>query len=391
MSNKLFADAAPSVFEEMTRLAQAHDAINLGQGFPEAMEPPELIEAAAEALRAGPHQYPPMYGLPALRQAVAESNQRFYGLATDWEREVLVTVGATEALTACFLGLLDTGDEVIVLQPAYDHYPRTIRRAGGVPVPVRLEPPEWELPRERLAAAITPRTRAIMLNSPMNPSGKIFGDDDLAFIADLLERHNLIAICDEAYEHLVFDGRRHRPLMTFPQARNRCLRIGSAGKTFSVTGWKIGYVTAPRELLAPVAKAHQFITFTVAPALQTAVAFGLRLGDAYFDGLRRGLQARRDLLAAGLKVAGFQTLACQATYFLCADISEGDPAADDLVFCRAMTHEAGVVAIPVSAFYSGREMRRLIRFCFAKRPDSLEAAVARLRAWREAASLRRAS
>jgi aspartate/methionine/tyrosine aminotransferase len=373
MSHPLFSSDTPSVFEEMTRLARSCEAINLGQGFPEAMEPPELIEAAVAALRVGPHQYPPMYGVPELRQAVAESNQRFYGLATDWEREVLVTVGATEALTACFLGLFRTGDEVILLQPAYDHYQRALRRAGAVPVPVRLEPPEWELPHDRLAAAITRRTRAIVLNSPMNPSGKVFGEEDLAFIAALLERHDLIAICDEAYEHLVFDGARHRPLMTLPGARERCLRIGSAGKTFSVTGWKIGYITAPHALLAPVAQAHQFITFTVAPALQLAVAHGLRLPDAYFDGLRSGLQARRDLLAGGLAAAGLNVLRCPATYFMCVDIADGDPAADDLVFGRAMAREAGVVAIPVSAFYAGRDMRHLLRFCFAKRPEVLEA------------------
>ena len=388
MGNAVFDSCGTSIFEEMSRLAREVDAVNLGQGFPEGLEPKEVIEAAMRALRDGPHQYPPMLGLPDLRQAVAENARRFLGLEVDWEREVLVTAGATEALASCFLGLLDTGDEVILLEPAYDSYPTMIRRAGGVPVPVRLEAPLWELPRERLAAAITPRTRAIVLNTPMNPNGKIFDHGELAFLAALLERHDLIAVCDEVYEHLVFAGDRHRSLMALPEARGRCLRIGSAGKTFSVTGWKVGYITAPPALLAPVARAHQYLTFTVPPALQTAVAHGLRLSDDYFDSLRARLQRRRDHLVAGLSAIGFDLLACPATYFLCADLSRSHPDTDDVAFCRAMLRQAGVAAIPVSAFYGGRETSRLIRFCFAKEMETLDAAVARLQTWSAACAVR---
>nr|WP_225767615.1 aminotransferase [Inquilinus sp. Marseille-Q2685] len=383
MVNTIFRDCGTSVFEAMSRLAAELGAINLGQGFPEALEPPELVEAAIAALRSGPHQYPPMLGVPALRQAVAEHAGRFWDLDLDWEREVLVTSGATEAIGDCFLGLLNPGDEVIVFQPAYDCYGTMIRRAGGVPVPVRLQPPGWDLPRQELADAITPRTRMIVLNTPMNPCGKIFDRDELAFIAGLLDRHDLVAICDEVYEHLTFDGRRHLPLMALPQARGRCLRIGSAGKTFSVTGWKVGYVMGDADLLAPVARAHQFLTFTTPPALQAAVAEGLRLGDGYYDRLRATLQQRRDLLADGLRDAGFDVLDCPSTYFLCVDIAGLDPAGDDIAFCDALLRQSGVAAVPVSTFYAGRDMRRLIRLCFAKRQETLETAVARLGAWRE--------
>lgn len=381
MANAIFRDCGTSIFEAMSRRAAELGAINLGQGFPEALEPPELVEAAIEALRSGPHQYPPMLGVPALRQAVAEHNRRFWGIEVDWQSEVLVTSGATEALGDCFLGLLNDGDEVIVFQPAYDSYGTMIRRAGAIPVPVRLEPPHWDLPRETLLAAITPRTRAIVLNTPMNPCGKIFDQAELEFLADLLDGHDLIAICDEVYEHLTFDGRRHVPLMSLPRARARCLRIGSAGKTFSVTGWKIGYVTASAELLAPVARAHQFITFTSPPALQTAVAAGLRLGDGYYQGLRDSLQERRDLLAGGLRAAGLNVLDCPSTYFLCVDISALNPNGDDVSFCKALLEQSGVATVPVSSFYAERDMGRLIRFCFAKRTDTLEDAIARLQAW----------
>ena len=281
------------------------DAVNLGQGFPEGLEPKEVVEAAMRALRDGPHQYPPMLGLPALRQAIAANAHRFFGLEVDWEREVLVTSGATEALADAFFGLLNPGDEVILIEPAYDSYPVIVRRAGAIPVPVRLRPPKWELPRDELEAAITPRTRAIVINTPMNPIGKIFGDDDLRFVADLMLEHDLIAIADEVYEHLVFDGRRHKTLFALPEVRDRVVRIGSAGKTFSVTGWKVGYVTADAKLIAPIARAHQFVTFTTPPALQSAVAFGLSLPDSYFLGLQSALQERRDFLVEGLRQIGF--------------------------------------------------------------------------------------
>ncbi len=390
MVNSVFGSIGTSIFEEMSRLAGQLGAINLGQGFPEALEPREVIEAAAEALLRGPHQYPPMLGLPDLRQAVAENAKRHFGLVLDWEREVLVTSGATEALADSFLGLLNPGDEVIVFQPAYDCYNSLILRAGGTPVPVRLAPPEWALPRQALLDAITPRTRAIVLNTPMNPSGKIFSREELLFLADLMNKHDLIAICDEVYEHLTFDGQTHLPLMALPEARERCVRIGSAGKAFSVTGWKVGYIAAVPALLAPIARAHQYVTFTTPPALQTAVAVGLRLPDSYFDGLRQGLQARRDFLAEGLRAAGYRVLPAASTYFLNVDIA-ADGESDDIAFCRRLVQEAGVAAVPVSSFYAGRDMRQLIRFCFAKKQETLETAVERLTDWRAGRAWRQAS
>ena len=382
MVNSVFATCGTSIFEVMSRLANELGAVNLGQGFPEALESPEVVEAAIQALRDGPHQYPPMLGLPALRQAVAENQKRFHGLDVDWEREVLVTSGATEALSDAFFGLLNPGDEAIVFEPVYDSYGVILRRAGVNVVPVSLRPPHWDLPREALRKAITPRTRAIVVNTPMNPIGKIFAQEDLRFIADLLLEHDLIAIADEVYEHLTFDGRRHRSLFAMPDVRDRVVRIGSAGKTFSVTGWKVGYVTADAKLLAPISRAHQFITFTTPPALQTAVAFGLRLPDDYFLGLRAALQQRRDFVVAGLRDIGFEVGEVDATYFAVVDASPFDRDGDDVKFCERLTREAGVTAVPISAFYGQGQVRSHIRFCFAKRSETLAQALERLATWR---------
>jgi aspartate/methionine/tyrosine aminotransferase len=381
MANQIFAACETTIFETMSRLAEAHGAINLGQGFPEGLEPAELIEAGVEALRKGPHQYPSTMGLPALRQAVAENSKRFFGLDADWEREVLITSGATEALCDAFLGLFDPGDEVIVFEPVYDSYGPIIRRAGAVPVAVRLAPPDWELPREKILAAITPRTKAIVVNTPMNPIGKVFDAEELSFVADCLLAHDLVAICDEVYEHLVFDGSRHLSLFGLPDVRDRVVRIGSAGKSFSVTGWKIGYVMAEARLLTPIARAHQFVTFTTPPALQAAVAVGLGMPDAYFAGLKTTLAARRDFLVAGLNGAGFAAQPAAGAYFAIASIGGLDDAGDDLAFCRKMTIDAGVTAVPLSAFFSGRELSSHIRFCFAKTQATLDEAVTRLSAW----------
>jgi aspartate/methionine/tyrosine aminotransferase len=382
MANSVFDACETTIFEIMSRLAETHGAINLGQGFPEGLEPAELIEAGVAALRKGPHQYPSMMGLPALRQAVAENAKRFFRFEADWEREVLVTSGATEALCDAFLGLLDSGDEVIVFEPVYDSYGPIIRRAGAVPVPVRLEPPGWDLPREKFLAAITPRTRAIVVNTPMNPIGKIFDEDELRFLAGSMLRHDLLAIADEVYEHLVFDERRHLSLFAFPDIRDRVVRIGSAGKTFSLTGWKVGYLMADARLLGPIARAHQFVTFTTPPALQAAVATGLRLPDSYFTGLKGALQARRDLLAGGLRKIGFDPQPAPATYFVTTSFEELDQG-DDLAFCQRLTIEAGVTSVPLSAFYSENGPNTLIRFCFAKTEAVLEAAVAKLASWRQ--------
>lgn len=382
MSNSVFGAIGTSIFEIMSRQAIEAKAINLGQGFPEGLEPPEVVEAAIAALRSGPHQYPPMMGVPALRQTVAENSKRFLGLNVDWEREVMITSGATEALADAFFALLNPGDEVILLEPAYDSYSPILRRAGAIPVPVRLVPPKWELPREQLARAITSRTRAIVLNNPMNPIGKIFDTEELRFLADCLLRHDLICIADEVYEHLVFDGRRHETLFAWPEVRDRIVRIGSAGKTFSVTGWKVGYITADPKLLGPIARAHQFVTFTTPPALQTAAAFGLRLPDSYFQGLKTALEERRDLLVDGLKNLGFEVAAAPATYFAIATTDGFDEARDDFAFCQRMTKEAGVTAVPISAFFTEGDVRNYIRFCFAKSRDTLEQALSRLTEWR---------
>jgi aspartate/methionine/tyrosine aminotransferase len=375
-ANPIFAALGTTIFETMSRMAAAHGAINLGQGFPEGLEPAFLLEAAARKIMAGPHQYCPMMGTTALRQAVADTAHRFYGLTVDPATEVMVTSGATEADS--LFGLLEPGDEVVVLEPAYDSYLPIIRQAGAIPRLVRLEPPAWTLPRSALAAAFGPRTKLMILNSPMNPIGKVFDADELAFIAGLLQRHDAYGVCDEVYEHLVYDGRRHIPLMSLPGMRDRCVRIGSAGKTFSVTGWKIGYVTACPNVLTPIARAHQFITFTTPGTLQDAVAEGLGVGDSYFSDLAAGLAQKRDRLSEGLRGIGFDVLPTAGSYFLVADIRPLGDGGGDLAFCRALVERAGVAAIPVSAFFQGDGVRHLIRFCFAKPDDALEEAIRRL-------------
>ena len=391
MINPVFAGTGTSIFESMSRLSAETGAINLGQGFPEGFEPEALIEAAVRALRDGPHQYPPMLGLPVLRKAVADNAKRFLNLDIDWEREVLVTSGATEALSDTFLALLDQGDEVIVFEPVYDAYATVIRRAGGTVVPVRLAPPEWELPRDRLLDAITPKTKLIVVNTPMNPIGKIFDPSELAFLAEIAVRHDLIIVADEVYEHLVFDSRPFHSLFAVEGIRDRVVRIGSAGKSFSVTGWKVGYVTADAKLLQPIARAHQYITFTTPPALQVAVAAGLNLPDSYFTGLRAALAERRDLLVGGLRQAGFQIADVPATYFAVADISDLDAGGDDLAFSRRLTLEAGVTPVPISSFYGARDIKSHVRFCFAKKAETLLEAIDRLRRWRDGEGWRAAS
>lgn len=383
MVNPVFAASGISVFEIMSRLAAETGAINLGQGFPEGLEPQELIAAATDALHNGSHQYPPMLGLPALRKAVADNARRFFNIDPDWETEILVTSGATEALADSFFALMNSDDEVIVLEPAYDSYSPVIRRAGGMVVPVRLAPPHWELPLQALSDAITPRTRMIVVNNPMNPIGKVFTREELNFIAELAVKHNLFIIADEVYEHLTFDDNKHISLFSLPEIRGRVVRIGSAGKSFSLTGWKVGYITADAQLLKVISRVHQYMTFTTPPALQTAVAVGLNLPDSYFTGLREELAKRRDYLDAGLREAGFNIASAPATYFAVADISDLDKDGDDLAFSQRLTREAGVTPVPVSSFYSERNIASHVRFCFAKKLDTLETAINRLRDWRE--------
>jgi aspartate/methionine/tyrosine aminotransferase len=383
--NDLLAATGTTIFTVMSALAAQHGAINLGQGFPDTDGPPEILDAAAAALRDGRNQYPPMTGVPELREAVAAANARFWGIAADPASEIVVTSGATEAITACLMAVLNPGDECVLIEPLYDTYLPVVRMLGAVPKLVRLMPPKWELPRTELAAAFGPRTKAILLNSPMNPTGKVFTAAELAFIADLVQRHDAYAVCDEVYEHLTFDGWRHIPLMSLPGMRPRCMRVGSAGKTFSLTGWKIGYVTAPAALAQTVAKAHQLLTFTTPPNLQRAVAVGLAQPDAYFEGLSRDLAAKRDRLAGGLARLGFGVLETRGSYFVSADFAPLGFAGDDVAFCRHITEHAKVAAIPVSAFYDGAEApRHFARFAFCKQDAVLDAAIARLGAWLEA-------
>jgi len=378
-ANTYLGSIGTTIFTVMSALATEHRSINLGQGFPDTEGPADIVQAAVDALKDGRNQYPPMPGLPELRQAVATANKRFYDLDIDWAKEVTVTSGATEAVTASLMAVIDPGDEVVLIEPLYDTYVPVVRMLGATPRIVRLAPPHWDLPRAELADAFGPKTKAILFNSPMNPCGKVFSARELAFIADLVAAYDTYAICDEVYEHLVFDGAKHIPLMTLPGMRDRTMRIGSAGKTFSLTGWKVGYVTAGAALTPLVQKAHQNLTFTTAPNLQRAVAVGLAKDDAYFASLASNLQARRDQLAEGLAATGLSVLPTRGTYFITTDFAPLGFNGDDVAFCRHITEHAGVTAIPVSAFYDNPGApRHYARFAFCKRPEVLAEAIDRL-------------
>jgi len=385
--NTLLSQSGTTIFTLMSALAVQHGAINLGQGFPDTEGPADIVQAAADALLDHRNQYPPLTGLPELRQAVAAANRRFYGLDIDPQGGVLVTSGATEAITACLMALINPGDEVVLIEPLYDTYLPVVRLLGGVAKLVRLAPPHWVLPYDALAAAFSPRTKLLLLNTPMNPCGKVFSEVELSFIADLLEQYDAYAVCDEVYEHLVYPPAVHIPLMTLPGMFPRTLRIGSAGKTFSLTGWKVGYVSGPNALVEIAARAHQNLTFTTPPNLQRAVAFGLGKPDDYFASLAGDLAAKRDLLGAGLKNLGFEVLAADGSYFLTADFSALGFAGTDADFCRAITEHAGVAAIPVSAFYASDPPLHYARFAFCKQDAVLQEALARLAAYLNAKPL----
>ncbi|WP_350333056.1 aminotransferase [Coralliovum pocilloporae] len=370
-----------TVFEVMSGLAREHGSINLGQGFPDTDGPEDIRRVAADALMEGPNQYPPMVGIPELRQAVAAANKRFYGLDVDWQREVCVTSGATEAISDCINALVEPGDEVVLIEPLYDCYLPLVEHAGGIVKSVRITPPDWTLDLGALEAAFSEKTKLLLLNSPHNPAGKVFSQTELQAIADLLLKYDAYAVCDEVYEHLTFDGRRHIPLMTLDGMRDRVARIGSAGKTFSLTGWKIGYITAAPNLLDPIAKAHQFCTFTTPPNLQKAVAYGLNKGDDYFTGFTEGMQAQRDHLAKGLADIGFEVAPCEGTYFITVDARSVGLDGTDVDLCRDMTVEGGVTAVPVSAFYRSDAPTHFLRFCFCKQTDFLDSGLERLAAW----------
>ncbi|KXV57886.1 aminotransferase [Acetobacter senegalensis] len=381
--NRQLAALPTTIFTVMSELARQHGAINLGQGFPDTEGPHDIVQAAADALLDQRNQYAPLTGLPELRAAVAHSNARFQRIEVDPESEVVVTSGATEALAASLMALIEPGDEVVLIEPLYDTYLPMVRQLGGVPRIVRLEHPGWTLPRQALAEAFSARTKAILLNTPMNPTGKVFSPDELTFIAGLLKQHDAYAICDEVYEHLTFNTP-HLSLMALPDMRERCLRIGSAGKSFSLTGWKVGYVTAPAPLAAVVAKAHQNLVFATPPNLQRAVAYGLNKDERYFVELSADLAHKRDLLSAGLRGVGLDVLPCQGSYFVMADITPLANGLDDMAFARLLTEQAGVTTIPASAFYepsNGAPPTHLLRFAFCKQESVLQEAVNRIEAW----------
>ncbi|WP_327268872.1 pyridoxal phosphate-dependent aminotransferase [Streptomyces sp. NBC_01218] len=369
-----------TIFAEMSALALTTGAINLGQGFPDTDGPEEIREAAVRALREGKgNQYPPGPGVPELRTAVAEHQRRFYGLTFDPDTEVLVTAGATEGIAASMLALLEPGDEVIAFEPFYDSYAASIALAGGVRVPLTLRAPDFRPDLDALRDAITPRTRLLLLNSPHNPTGMVPTREELTAIAHLAVEHDLLVVTDEVYEHLAFDGE-HVPLVSLPGMRERTVSLSSAGKTFSYTGWKIGWVTGSAALVAAVRTAKQYLTFVSGGPLQYAVAEALRLPDAFFTGFREDLRAKRDLLTAGLTAAGFEVYRPQGTYFVTTDVAPLG-AKDGIAFCRALPARAGVVAVPNAVFYDDREAGRTqVRFAFCKRPDVLTEAAGRLRA-----------
>jgi aspartate/methionine/tyrosine aminotransferase len=375
--NPVFAGLPTTVFEEMSGLARAHDAINLGQGFPDGDGPLDVRRRAAQALLEESNQYPPMRGTPQLRGAVAEHYRRLQGLDLTAEH-VLVTSGATEALAASILGLISPGDGVVLIQPMYDAYLPLVRQAGGVPRFVSLQPPHWRLTEEALEAAVTPQTRLLILNNPLNPAARVFDEAELAAVARVCVRHDLIAVCDEVWEHVVFDGRRHLPLIAFPGMAQRTVKIGSAGKIFALTGWKVGFACAAPELLAPIAKTHQFLTFTTPPNLQTAVAYGLGKPEGDLLAMRDGFARSRDRLNAALRAQGFAMLDSEGTYFTCIDLRASGVGLDDTAFARRVVRDFGVASIPVSAFYAEAPQRSVLRLCFAKADATLDEAALRL-------------
>ena len=373
--NPLYEDMETSVFERMSALAAKHGAVNLGQGFPDFGWPDAVLEEAARALVEGSNQYAPSRGLPQLRQAVADHYGRHFGQALQPD-QICVTSGATEALGACILATVSPGNEVIVFTPAYDSYAPMIRRAGGIVREIALEPPEWRIDRASLEAAIGPKTRAILFNNPHNPTGRLFDSDELQIIADAAAANDLLVISDEVWEHILLDGQDFTPLATFPDMAKRTFKIGSAGKIFSLTGWKVGWIAAPPELASVAARAHQFLTFSTAPNLQAAVAFGMAEGDEWIEPMRLRFARARDRMIAGLQEAGFSTLHPASTYFLCVDLAQSGIGRDDESFAAAAVAQAGVAVVPLSAFAEEDPPRHLVRLCFSKRDETIDAGVA---------------
>ncbi|WP_227462242.1 pyridoxal phosphate-dependent aminotransferase [Desertimonas flava] len=374
-----------TIFAEMSALAVATGAINLGQGFPDTDGPDAVLDAAVEAIRSGQNQYPPGPGMPVLREAIARHQQRFYGLDVDADREVLVTAGATEALAGALLGTLDAGDEVIVFEPMYDSYQACIALAGARAVPVLLRPEthggggRYVFDPDELRGAVSPSTRMILLNTPHNPTGKVFDAEELTVIADVAIEHDLIVVTDEVYEHLVFPGAVHIPMATLPGMAERTLTISSGGKTFSTTGWKVGWMSGPEPLVAAARTAKQFLTYVNAAPFQPAIAVGLDLDDGFYESVASTLATQRDHLVAGLRAAGLVTYVPEATYFATVDIRPLDPTGDGMAFCRTLPERCGVVAIPNEVFYARPEFgRHLVRFACCKKLSVLDEAASRL-------------
>ncbi len=375
--NPLFADLPTSIFAHMSALAAEHEAVNLGQGFPDFGWPDDVVERAAEALVTGSNQYAPMRGLPELRAAVADHYRRHQAAEVDpnW---VTVTSGATEALAASIMAMVSPGDEVVLFQPVYDAYLPLVLRAGGVPRFVRLEPPGWRVTQEALDRAFSERTRLVIFNNPHNPSARVFDEEELRLATEACVRHGALALSDEVWEQLVFDGRAHIPLSAMPGMAERTVKVGSAGKIFSLTGWKVGWIVAPPALGEPIAKAHQYVAYATPPNLQAAVAYGLGKEGDYYERMRSDFAASREALAAALEGAGYAALPAEGTYFMSVDLAASGVAADDVTFCERAVREAGVAAIPVSAFYAEHPVAGVIRLCFAKKPETLAAGVERL-------------
>ncbi|MEQ1698470.1 MAG: pyridoxal phosphate-dependent aminotransferase [Ilumatobacteraceae bacterium] len=369
-----------TIFAEMSQLAVATNSVNLGQGFPDTDAPRVVLDAAIEAINGGLNQYPPGPGMAVLRQAIAAHQQRFYGLEYHPDGEVLVTCGATEALAGALLGLLDTGDEVVVFDPMFDSYAPCIAMAGAIAKPVLLRPPAYTFDPDELRAAISPKTKLILLNTPHNPTGRVFSAEELQVIADLAIERDLIVITDEVYEHLVFDGQQHLAMAALPGMRERTLIISSGGKTFNTTGWKVGWLCGPAGLVQSARTAKQFLTYVSSGPFQPAIAVGLGLSDEFFAGVAADLQAKRDRLMPGLLEAGFEVFPTSGTYFVTADIRPLQPDGDGMSFCRALPHRCGVVAIPNEVLYQNKAAgRHLVRFAFCKQLHVLDEAVERLK------------
>jgi aspartate/methionine/tyrosine aminotransferase len=383
--NPLYEQMETSVFERMSLAAAKHGAVNLGQGFPDFGWPGEILEAAAQAVVEGSNQYAPSRGLPALREGVAAHYGRHQGLELSADN-ICVTSGATEALAAAILATVEPGDEVIVMTPAYDAYAPLVRRAGGIVREVALQPPGWRIERSALEAAVGPRTRALIFNNPHNPTGRLFDADELAAVAEVAISNKLVVIADEVWEHILLDGQRFTPIASLAGMTERTFKCGSAGKIFSLTGWKIGWIVASEEMATLAARAHQFLTFASAPNLQAAVAFGMAEGDGWLRPMRERFSRARDRMTIGLEEAGYAVLPSASTYFLCVDLAASGISLDDESFAKLAVEQAGVAVIPLSTFSDEGAMKHMIRLCFAKRDETIDAGVAALAKARELAA-----